>query len=144
VREAFIKATSWRRMSNDPREPKAKPETPPAHGLTPAELAELRATLTARQKVLEARRARRGPEHETQADPMDAATDATTEAEELGLSAHDDQIRREIEHALRKFAPGTYGVSELSGRAIGYERLKLVPWARATVDEEERLAHQRR
>jgi RNA polymerase-binding transcription factor DksA len=130
-------------MSND-REPNASPATRPAHELEPAQLAELRAVLSGRQKVLEAKRARRGPEHETQADPMDAATDATTEAEELGLSAHDDQLRREIDRALRKFDSGSYGVSELSGRAIGYERLKLVPWARATVDEEERLAQQRR
>jgi RNA polymerase-binding transcription factor DksA len=129
-------------MTNDRHESHATHET--AHGLEPAQLAELRTILAARQKVLEAKRARRGPEHETQADPMDAATDATTEAEELGLSAHDDQVRREIEHALGKFKNGSYGKSELSGRPIGYERLKLVPWARATVDEEERLAHQRR
>jgi predicted RNA binding protein YcfA (HicA-like mRNA interferase family) len=36
-----------------------------------------------------------------------------------GSPRHDDQLRREIEHALGKFANGSYGKSELSGRPIG-------------------------
>jgi DnaK suppressor protein len=131
-------------MPYDRREPQATHDTARPHGLEPKQLAELRATLTERQKALEAKRLRRGPEHEAQADPMDAATDATTDSEELGLSEHDDHVRREIEHALGKFDRGSYGASELSGRPIGYERLKLVPWARATVEEEEALDRQRR
>jgi DnaK suppressor protein len=73
-------------------------------------------------------------------DPMDAATRAEEEAERLGLAHHERNLLAEVDRALAKIEAGTYGVSELSGRPIQIERLRAVPWARLTAEEEERRA----
>ncbi len=78
-------------------------------------------------------------ETENHPDPMDAATRATEEAELLGLARQESGQLTEIDRALAKFDKGTYGVSELSGRPIDIERLRALPWARLTAEEEERL-----
>jgi DnaK suppressor protein len=41
-----------------------------------------------------------------------------------------------VERALRKLEEGTYGLSDLSGKAIARERLEAVPEAICTLDEE--------
>ena len=74
-------------------------------------------------------------------DPMDAATRAEEEHETLGLAGHERRLLQEIDHALGKFDSGAYGTSELSGEPIPIERLKAVPWARLSADEEERREH---
>jgi DnaK suppressor protein len=74
---------------------------------------------------------------ENLADPMDAANRAEEEHELLGLADRKRNLLVEIDHALAKLDAGTYGVSELSGRSIPSERLRAVPWARLTADEEE-------
>jgi DnaK suppressor protein len=79
-------------------------------------------------------------EQESFPDPMDAATRAEEEAERLGLARHERDLLAEIDRALAKIEAGGYGVSELSGRPIPIERLRAVPWARLTADEEERRA----
>ncbi|HXX70049.1 MAG TPA: TraR/DksA family transcriptional regulator [Polyangiaceae bacterium] len=76
-------------------------------------------------------------------DPMDAASRATDELELLGLATHERALLAEVDHALAKMAHGTYGLSELSGEPIPIERLRAVPWARLTADEEERREHRR-
>jgi DnaK suppressor protein len=73
-------------------------------------------------------------------DPMDAATRAEEEAERLGLARQERNQLAEIDRALAKIEAGTYGVSELSGHPIPIERLRAVPWARLTAEEEERRA----
>ncbi len=40
----------------------------------------------------------------------------------------------EIDHALGKFALGTYGICEISGDKIPEERLEAIPWARERVE----------
>ena len=40
----------------------------------------------------------------------------------------------EIDHALCKFALGTYGICEMSGDKIPEERLEAIPWARERVE----------
>lgn len=66
-----------------------------------------------------------------------AAREAQIE-ESIPLAEQEGLILAEIEHALDKIDDGTYGISEVSGKPIPYERLQAVPWARATVDEIER------
>ena len=73
-------------------------------------------------------------------DPMDAATRAEEEAERLGLAHQERGLIVEIDRALAKIAAGTYGVSELSGEPIPVARLRAVPWARLTAQEEEQRA----
>jgi DnaK suppressor protein len=77
-------------------------------------------------------------EEEIFPDPMDAATRAEEENEQLSRANLARGLLAEIDQALAKIAAGTYGVSELSGLEIPIERLRAVPWARLTADEEER------
>lgn len=44
-----------------------------------------------------------------------------------------------VERALRKLEEGTYGLSDLSGKAIARERLEAIPEAICTLDEEGEL-----
>jgi len=71
------------------------------------------------------------------ADPMDAATRAEEEAERLGVASQERNLLNEIDRALQKMKAGTYGVSEASGEAIPVARLRAIPWARLTAEEEE-------
>ncbi len=70
-------------------------------------------------------------------DAMDAATRAEEEAERLGLAQRERELLVDIQRALAKIEAGTYGISELSGSTIPIARLRAVPWARLTVEEEE-------
>jgi RNA polymerase-binding transcription factor DksA len=53
---------------------------------------------------------------------------------DLALSAQARQAVEEIDHALAKFADGTYGLCEVSGEPIPKERLEAIPWARERVE----------
>lgn len=52
---------------------------------------------------------------------------------DLTLSAQARAAVEEIDHALAKFACGTYGICEASGEPIPTERLEAIPWARVQV-----------
>jgi DnaK suppressor protein len=75
---------------------------------------------------------------------MDAATRATEEHELLARADHEQRLAGEVAHALDKLAKGTYGHSELSGRPIPVARLRAVPWARLTEEEEQSRPGSRR
>jgi DnaK suppressor protein len=83
------------------------------------------------------------PEQENYPDTMDAATRAEHENEALGLASEERVLLSEVVRALAKIDGGTYGVSELSQRPIPIERLRALPWARLTADEEEHRARGR-
>ena len=53
---------------------------------------------------------------------------------DLTLSAQARAAVEEIDHALTKFALGTYGICETSGLPIPKERLEAIPWARERVE----------
>ena len=53
---------------------------------------------------------------------------------DLALSAQAMRAMGEIDHALAKFALGTYGICEVSGDPIPKERLEAIPWARERVE----------
>lgn len=113
--------------------------------LTPAQLSALRTLLTERRAALTKITARRvGEARGDQPDPMDAATDATGDDENILLSERDRALVREIDAALARMDQGTYGLSEASGDPIGYPRLSVVPWARLTVREAEEAERARR
>jgi DnaK suppressor protein len=116
--------------------------------LSPAQREELREILLTKRDVLRAK-ARAAEMHigagrETQAEDMDAVSQATDEAEALGIADHERAMLAQIEHALAKFETGTYGFCESSEEPIGYARLRSIPWARRTVQEEEMREKQRR
>jgi DnaK suppressor protein len=115
---------------------------------TAKQLAELRALLLAKRDELLAKgkivQRRISEGRENQAEDMDAATDASEDAEAFGIAAQDQTTLALIERALRKMELNTYGFSEDSEEPIGYPRLRAVPWARRTVQEEEMRERKRR
>ena len=79
-------------------------------------------------------------EAEPEAEPLDAA-EQTREQDDAILRANRDRAQlREVEGALSRMDAGTYGISEVSGEPISFERLRAVPWARYDSDEERRAA----
>jgi DnaK suppressor protein len=56
----------------------------------------------------------------------------------LRIAGFDAALLLEVERALAKIDSGRYGVSEDSGAPIPLERLEVMPWARRTVQEEQR------
>ena len=117
--------------------------------LIPAALEELRTALLTRQvelrrQIADLRRSEQGtvdePEDITTVDPTDAG-DASVDLQDredtsealLTLQASLD----EVEHALEKFATGTYGICERCGRPIPLARLRVLPEARYDVEYEE-------
>ena len=58
---------------------------------------------------------------------------------DLDVEADEDAVDRatpaDVERALHRIEDGTYGISEVSGKAIPRERLEAVPYATTLVDE---------
>ena len=68
----------------------------------------------------------------------DAAEAASLQENRVRSSGIADQHRQtiaEIDLALSRLENGHYGVSDISGKPIAYERLLLIPWARTRSDE---------
>ena len=75
-------------------------------------------------------------EAEPEVEPIDAA-EQTREQDDAILHADRDRAElREVEDAIRRIAAGTYGVSEVSGVPISFQRLLAIPWARYDSDED--------
>jgi DnaK suppressor protein len=71
-------------------------------------------------------------------DPEDfaeMAQDITYSETQLALSANDLRLLGQIERALQRMDEGTYGVSEITGKPIPYERLDALPWATTNVND---------
>ena len=117
------------------------PDSETTRALTAAQLSKLRQRLQAEQTRL------RGSAtislvreaQERSADEMDEAEASLVQHEALGRASHDQSHLAEIQRALARIDAGTYGVSELSGEPIGYDRLAAVPWASFTAAEQEEL-----
>ncbi len=111
---------------------------------TPAPLSDsersiLRERLELRRDELQARLAHdqaAATQAESLSEPMDAA-EQTREQDDVVLANRDRALLGDIEDALAKFETSDYGVGELSGEPIGFQRLQAVPWARVTADEAE-------
>ena len=69
------------------------------------------------------------------ADAADAASRQEGRLRAGGMVEQHRQVVGEIDAALRRLASGSYGVSEITGEPISYERLTLVPWARTGAGE---------
>ena len=68
-------------------------------------------------------------------DAAEAASLQKSRTRAGSIAEHNRQTIAEIDDALERLASGQYGVSEATGKPIAYERLLLIPWARAGVDE---------
>lgn len=65
--------------------------------------------------------------------PADSATDLYEREKDMALHAQLRHEYEEVEHALKKFDDGTYGVCEQTGKEIPFERLQANPLARSIV-----------
>ncbi len=69
----------------------------------------------------------------------DSGTDNFDRDFALSLLSSDQDAVYEIEEALKRIEKGTYGVCELTGKAIPKARLRAVPWTRYTVKAQKQL-----
>jgi DnaK suppressor protein len=111
-----------------------------AAGLTGTERGKLKLNLERERSValgeLRSDEAKARSAAEPEPEPMDAAELTGEQSNGALFVARTRAHLREVEDALAKFAEGRYGLSERSGRPIGYDRLTAVPWARLAADEE--------
>jgi RNA polymerase-binding transcription factor DksA len=69
----------------------------------------------------------------------DAATDNFDRDIVLGPASFEQEVLYEIDAALKRIEEGTYGICELTGRPIPWNRLEAIPWARFSVGAEKTL-----
>lgn len=69
----------------------------------------------------------------------DSGTDNFDRDFALSLLSSDQDAIYEIEEALKRIEKNTYGVCELTGKAIPKSRLEAIPWARFTVQAQSQL-----
>jgi RNA polymerase-binding transcription factor DksA len=69
----------------------------------------------------------------------DSGTDNFDRDFALSLLSSDQDAVYEIEEALKRIEKKTYGVCELTGKAIPRARLEAIPWTRFTVDAQAQL-----
>ncbi len=69
----------------------------------------------------------------------DAGSDAYDRDFALNLLSQEQDALYEIEEALKRIDFGTYGVCEMSGRAIPQARLEAIPYARFTVEAQSQV-----
>jgi DnaK suppressor protein len=69
----------------------------------------------------------------------DSGTDNFDRDFALSLLSSDQDAIYEIEEALKRIEKNTYGICELTGKAIPKARLEAIPWARFTVQAQAQL-----
>jgi RNA polymerase-binding transcription factor DksA len=60
----------------------------------------------------------------------DSATDSYDRDWALAMASSDQSVLYEVAEALKRMADGTYGICEITGKAIEADRLKALPWTR--------------
>ncbi|HEY7376818.1 MAG TPA: TraR/DksA family transcriptional regulator [Polyangia bacterium] len=97
-------------------------------------LEQLRADL--RRRIQREQSVARESDADQAIEEVDAAEQTREQDDAVRFANHDRDRLDEIERALQKISTGRYGISEVSGEPIPFERLRAVPWARADSDEE--------
>jgi RNA polymerase-binding transcription factor DksA len=69
----------------------------------------------------------------------DAATDSFDRDLVLGLVSFEQEGLYEIDAALKRIEDGTYGIWELTGKSIPWERLEAIPWTRFSIEAENQI-----
>ena len=69
----------------------------------------------------------------------DSGTDNFDRDFALSLLSSDQDAIYEIEEALKRIERNTYGICELTGKAIPRARLEAIPWTRFTVEAQAQL-----
>ena len=60
------------------------------------------------------------------------------------IASKEGRLLLEIDDALRRLYSGTYGICETSGKPISRARLEALPWARLSLEEQEKLEKEQR
>ncbi|MEI8205852.1 MAG: TraR/DksA C4-type zinc finger protein [Kiritimatiellales bacterium] len=119
------------------------PATPPGRKLTAKEVREFKdLLLTLRERVSgEYSALSRDNLEANQRDPSlsDQGTDTFDREMELNMMGSEQEVIFEIDAALRRIEKGTYGVCELTGQPINFERLQALPYVRFTVRAQSEL-----
>ncbi len=68
----------------------------------------------------------------------DEGSDAQEQENDLAVRANIEVMLGEIQHALTKFEAGTYGICEDTNQPIAIARLEALPYARYTVQAQEK------
>ncbi|MCT8139755.1 TraR/DksA C4-type zinc finger protein [Anaerobacillus sp. CMMVII] len=66
--------------------------------------------------------------------PADTATDTYERGKDIALFEHINQEYEDVIAALERMENGSYGICEVSGKEIPYERLQALPTARTTIE----------
>ncbi len=74
----------------------------------------------------------------------DAGTDSMEREKAFDIASKEGRLLLEIDEALRRLYNGTYGLCEISGKPISRTRLDALPWARLSIDEQEKLEREKR
>ena len=74
----------------------------------------------------------------------DAGTDSMEREKMFDIASKEGRILLEIDDALRRLYSGSYGICEISGKPISRTRLEALPWARLSIDEQEKLEKEQR
>ena len=72
----------------------------------------------------------------------DAGSDAYDRDFALSLLSQEQDALYEIEEAIKRLDSGTYGICEVSGKAIAHARLEALPFARLTVECQSQIEKQ--
>ena len=74
----------------------------------------------------------------------DAATDNYDREMHLRLAGSEQEVVYEVDEALQRIEEGSFGFSEISGKFIGLNRLRAIPYTRYTLEEAEEIERRRR
>lgn len=69
-------------------------------------------------------------EHGLETHLADQGTMTFLRERDLSIEEHEEHLLQEIDDALARMEKGTYGVCEVEGTPIDFDRLQALPWAR--------------
>ena len=75
-------------------------------------------------------------------DEADQASTALTADLSLRLAESESKVLKDINLAINKLDEGTYGICEVTGAPIDVRRLLAMPWARLSLEAQERVEQQ--
>jgi DnaK suppressor protein len=99
-------------------------------------LEELRHQLQRAEATVAQERSRRADQGREAREIEEDAQDLAEREIDEAVHRYDDRRLRAVERALQKIQEGTYGLSDVSGKPIPRARLKAIPEALLTVEEE--------
>jgi len=74
----------------------------------------------------------------------DAGTDSMEREKAFDIASKEGRLLMEIDDALRRLYNGAFGICEISGKPIVRARLEALPWARLSIEEQEKLEKEQR